>query len=391
VDKKDKDSKQTMTLPTEIEVPTQQDGGAESALSPATKNLRKAPPLLSMTPTISTSASASDGSLRDRTDVPTPESDRVSSDNNDTEGLVDPDTKVTYVTSQIFVTQGGIYQKMPHDRVQNLARRSAYLIVTREPRIAWCGDCGSVGQLSKILCRDNVTRMVTAKHALQKKFLGDQEYEVNKTFLCSPHVANRFLLPLKAADIDCQKIQPGILLRDNKFWEWGIDIAFSRPLTSEGLGSEEKLNFLNEYFPTENLGAFEMVRADFECQVGQRIGMVIYNRYAVTPENRGIANSSFVQEENNQYTTEELAEIFGPSEAIVIHEGIITFVGEHHIEYNINTHRGCSGATVFLLDDENQPASVQAEDCGKAIAGHAGRHPSIGDIDVGFKFTNADE
>lgn len=67
-----------------------------------------------------------------------------------------------------------------------------------------------------------------------------------------------------------------------------------------------------------------------------------------------------------------------------VYGGRITFVGENHIEYDINTFEGCSGAIVFLLD-ENQHESVAPEDYGKAIALHTGTHPLLSDRNFAFK------
>jgi hypothetical protein len=58
--------------------------------------------------------------------------------------------------------------------------------------------------------------------------------------------------------------------------------------------------------------------------------------------------------------------------SVTIYTGKISYVGEHHIEYDINTYRGCSGAIVFLLEHNEQPPTVEERDSGKAIDGHAG-------------------
>jgi hypothetical protein len=41
-------------------------------------------------------------------------------------------------------------------------------------------------------------------------------------------------------------------------------------------------------------------------------------------------------------------------------------------EHNINAYRGCSGAVVFLLDENQNNNGVMDQDYGKAIAVHAG-------------------
>ena len=83
-------------------------------------------------------------------------------------------------------------------------------------------------------------------------------------------------------------------------------------------------------------------------------------------------------------TQTDLEGIYGRPDAVNIYTGQITLVGEKHIEYDINTFTGCSGAIVFLLD-QGQPDSVDPTDYGKAIAVHSGAHPSLLDRNFGFK------
>lgn len=52
----------------------------------------------------------------------------------------------------------------------------------------------------------------------------------------------------------------------------------------------------------------------------------------------------------------------------------------------MNSFTSCSGAIVFLLD-EGQPEGVMAKDHGKAIAIHAGGHPTLSNRNVAFKLT----
>ena len=59
-------------------------------------------------------------------------------------------------------------------------------------------------------------------------------------------------------------------------------------------------------------------------------------------------------------------------------------MADHHIKYDINSFAGCSGAVVFLLD-VNQPGSVREDDHGKAIAIHAGAHPTLVNRNLGLK------
>jgi len=83
-----------------------------------------------------------------------------------------------------------------------------------------------------------------------------------------------------------------------------------------------------------------------------------------------------------------LAEIYGLPNEVNLYTGKIAHVGEQHIEYDVNTFTGCSGAIVFLLD-KDQPSSVQSCDHGKAIAVHAGSHPFLPNRNFGFQIRMA--
>jgi len=108
---------------------------------------------------------------------------------------------------------------------------------------------------------------------------------------------------------------------------------------------------------------FERVtRDDFEIQVGQKIGMVIYSEVGATPSNAHAKSLS----------QEQITAIFGPPCVVTVYTGNITKVNmsERFIEHDINTYESCSGGIIFLLD-KNQPASILSEDHGKAIAVHS--------------------
>jgi hypothetical protein len=70
---------------------------------------------------------------------------------------------------------------------------------------------------------------------------------------------------------------------------------------------------------------------------------------------------------------------------VAIYTGEITYVGMYHIEHNINTYDGCSGAIIFLLDTDDQLATVNQEDRGKAIAVHVGYGGELLHSNIGFK------
>jgi hypothetical protein len=135
-------------------------------------------------------------------------------------------------------------------------------------------------------------------------------------------------------------------------WKYGIDITWSsKVVTIAGIVEH----------------SFERVHPGFEYKVGQNVGIGIYSDTGAT--------ATTVLDPN--VTKAELARIYGRSKKRHVYTGKITMVGTHHIEYDINSFEGCSGAVVFLLGVEAQPSDsgVTRDDAGKAIAVHAGAHP----------------
>ena len=72
--------------------------------------------------------------------------------------------------------------------------------------------------------------------------------------------------------------------------------------------------------------------------------------------------------------------ILGQKADVMIYTGVITRepkTEEDHIEYNVNTFKGCSGGIVIVMDRKHP-------DFGKAIAIHAGYSKSL-KTNLGFK------
>merc|ERR1712176_59641 len=94
--------------------------------------------------------------------------------------------------------------------------------------------------------------------------------------------------------------------------------------------------------------------------------MGIYRNFEVTPYDAGISPTTT--------TVEELRLIFGQEDSVNIYTGQIVNVSQdqHTFEHNINSYRGCSGAVIFLLDQNQNGNGVDNTDHGKAIAIHAG-------------------
>jgi hypothetical protein len=114
---------------------------------------------------------------------------------------------------------------------------------------------------------------------------------------------------------------------------------------------------------------FYMVRGDFEYVIGQLVGIAVF-----MPPDDVLYTS--LQQDGPHLQEETLRAIYGTfrDRKANIYAGEIKYIGEYHIEYDLDSFEGCFGAIVFLLDS-GQPESVTEADYGKAIAVHSGAHP----------------
>lgn len=158
-------------------------------------------------------------------------------------------------------------------------------------------------------------------------------------------------------------------------WTFGFDISKGDLLAypQEGITSERH--------------TFELVRESFQFEIGQKVGIAVLFTSESKPTSRTVAG---VGEDTVRINDTELEAIYGLPDVVNIYTGRITHSGSEHIEYDINTFTGCSGATVFLLD-QDQPSSVQRCDFGKAVAVHAGSHPNLANRNLGFSIRKAFE
>jgi hypothetical protein len=152
-------------------------------------------------------------------------------------------------------------------------------------------------------------------------------------------------------------------------WAFGVDISIGNLIERPTPG------ITNEHC------SFELVRDNFYLEVGQKVGMAVLFSPQAKPTRKTVASVGF---EEFVVSDMDLERIYGQPNTVNIYTGEITYVGDEHIEFDINTFTGCSGAVIFLLD-QGQPASVQSCDFGKAIAVHAGAHPFLVNRNLGFK------
>jgi hypothetical protein len=209
---------------------------------------------------------------------------------------------------------------------------------------------------------------ITAKHNL-RSYLDDAAYgmEARSSELILPMAQGRAILNFN--DLNWRyNSQSSVPLRENVAWSFGIDISVGKPIESytDGITSEHV--------------SFQIVRPSFSFERGQRVGIAVYMKRKPTL----LTASHSAEDPLPNVSDDDLVSVFGRPGNVNIYTGKITLAGYRHIEYDINSFIGCSGAIVFLLD-ENQPGSVLEGDHGKAVAVHGGAHPTLTNRNLGFK------
>jgi hypothetical protein len=216
---------------------------------------------------------------------------------------------------------------------------------------------------------------VTAKHNLHK--WGKYEARNPKMFL-KANESIKIDTPFPDTNWTMAPADRVSLRTENKesrpgFWKYGVDVSAS-----------EKIGCVGEWFTNKNR-SFGAVRHGFIPLEGVQVGIAVLFTSDSKPTNKTIAG---VGQEEVAMEPEDIENVFGKPGVVNIYTGKIQFVGTNHIEYDINSFTGCSGAVVFLLDGEDQHNSVQKCDHGKAIAIHGGAHPTLTDRNLGFLLSN---
>jgi hypothetical protein len=216
---------------------------------------------------------------------------------------------------------------------------------------------------------------VTAKHNLCRRYDSGVTKNVKEVYMGLMDTQHEDLrLTFREANWEVTEADE-ITLREtetNKVtWKYGLDIVFGKKVN---LSVEGVTNI--DY-------SFELVRPGFVCEKGMRIGIAAYQ--AKPPTKESVSRNPKRPIDISQ---DKLAMIFGKPERVNIYTGTITFADptQPHIEYDINSFTGCSGAIVFLLD-KGQPEGVKEIDHGKAFAIHAGGHPILANRNIAFKLS----
>jgi len=216
---------------------------------------------------------------------------------------------------------------------------------------------------------------VTAKHNFCCRHGGGVTKNVKDVYMGLMDTQREDLrLTFQDANWECT-MEDEITLRqteaDKVTWEYGLDIAFGKKIKTavEGVTNIDY--------------SFDLVRPDFIIKKDMRVGIAIYQTRPPTKE-----SVSRNPRRPIDISPQKLETIYGKAGEINIYTGIVTFADpkQPHIEYDINSFTGCSGAVVFLLD-EGQPEEVKERDYGKAVAIHGGGHPVLANRNVAFKLS----
>ncbi|KAL3896270.1 MAG: hypothetical protein SGARI_007217 [Bacillariaceae sp.] len=99
----------------------------------------------------------------------------------------------------------------------------------------------------------------------------------------------------------------------------------------------------------------------FCLAVGDKIGIAVYRTFDITHKDAGAPISV------------RLEDVYGPKHQACIYTGEVTEISEHSETFchSINTFEGCSGAVIFLLDQDQEDAPEEVAD-GMAAGIHVG-------------------
>jgi hypothetical protein len=211
---------------------------------------------------------------------------------------------------------------------------------------------------------------VTALHNVNAFNATDEKFK-EALLVYGTGVDYKLDLEFDEGGIDVSKVVPPPF-RDHEnnlvFWNT-VDLTWGRVI----IGPTRLNDILYTMRESSN---FEAVRDDFVFEVGQKVGIAVYSDTGATKKTASAPAD---------VTDEMLREVFGEPRQTNIYTREIKYVGTHHLEYDINSFIGCSGAVVFLLD-KKQPASVLESDWGCAIAVHAGAHTRC-ERNIAFKLS----
>ena len=110
---------------------------------------------------------------------------------------------------------------------------------------------------------------------------------------------------------------------------------------------------------------FEVGPTDFRLRVGHGIAIVVYRTFDIANEDTGLLPSSNV----------DLEAVYGPQQMACVYTGNVTEISTNGKTFchDINAFVGCSGAVVFLVDEQPDDFEFGIEEVrGKAVGIHVG-------------------
>jgi hypothetical protein len=96
----------------------------------------------------------------------------------------------------------------------------------------------------------------------------------------------------------------------------------------------------------------DVVGDEFAYSVGMKIGMAVYCEGLPNAANEAAANA------DHGIDAATVQQIVGSIHECVIFTGQITHVGEYHVEHDMNSFSGCSGAAIIFCWSPTTPSTA---------------------------------
>ena len=148
-------------------------------------------------------------------------------------------------------------------------------------------------------------------------------------------------------------------IRQECSWKYGVDLSLGPEFSDDDRSATNLLS---------KLCVNDIVPDDFVYEEGMKLGMSIFTEDGPNYEEESLVNAM---------DRDELPEIIGNAKELVVFTGKIVFVGEEHIEHDLNGFGGCSGGHLILFEKDH-------EHFGKVAAVHVGSKVGL-NANIGFK------
>ena len=193
------------------------------------------------------------------------------------------------------------------------------------------------------------TTPVTAKHNLESA-KAEQYHSTSARFASDGNNEKQLDMPDGGCKLTNRVVVRGASENEAaRTWE-ADDVSFGKLITNK----ESFLTISPLHFVKVPIGSFRL-------QIGHKIGIAVYRTFDITTADASAPASV------------DMAALFGMKHQACIYTGEVTELSSSGETFchNINTFEGCSGAVVFLLD-QNQTVPVHDEYHGMAVGIHVG-------------------